>query len=138
MVSLDNGHGWAEPCCQHRPYLIQAEWLREVVIHPRCQTPFSGAFSYVRCQGDNWGSTMREGFAPSDFGSRLVPIHVGHKAIHKDQPELAAGMPVKRAQAICCSLDRASHAFKDVDTHFETDERVLDQQNMRPLGAQVF
>src|SRR6516225_339579 len=94
MVSLDRGDRWAEPCCQHRPYLIQGVWLRKVVVHPCCQAPLSR--TYPR-HGDDWGSTVREGFAPSNFCSRLIPIHLGHLAIHKDQPELAAGVPVERA-----------------------------------------
>jgi hypothetical protein len=33
----------------------------------------------------------------ANFDSCFVPIHIGHHAIHENQPELAIGMPVERA-----------------------------------------
>src|SRR5271169_6325259 len=99
MVSLDRGGGWAEPCRQHRLHLIQGKRLCEVVVHPRCQATFSRTFGYICRQSDDWGSTLRVGFTTAGFESWLVPIHFGHHAIHENQPKLAAGVPVERAQA---------------------------------------
>src|SRR6516162_5197222 len=97
MVPPDDGHLRTEPCRQHRFQLILPERLCEVVVHPRCQATFSRAFTYVASQSDDRGTTLRVRLTTADFGGCLVPIHLGHKAIHKNQPELPAGMLVERS-----------------------------------------
>src|SRR5215831_16186196 len=96
MVTPDGEVGRAEPRRQHRFYLIQLERLCEIVVHPRCQATLSCTVSCVCRQSDDGGSTLRVGFTTTNFDRCLVPIHIGHHDIHKNQLELTHGMPVER------------------------------------------
>ena len=78
---------------------------------------------------------MRLGFTSAYFGGCLIPIHFGHLAIHKDQPELPLGMTLESIPTIRSGFDNVSQALKDGDADLEIYRTILDQQHTSSFGA---
>ena len=78
---------------------------------------------------------MRLGFAPAYFSGCLIPIHFGHLAIHKNQPELAVRVTLKSMPTVRSGFDSGAQALKDGNADLEIYQIILDQQHTCSFGA---